>query len=193
MPAHLQLAPDMPDADPAPKRPIRVVLADDHTLMRRGLRRLLDDQKDVEVIAEVAALTAVAEHVHRSRPHVLVLDLGMANGSGVDVIGRLRYQVPGTEIVVLTMHDSPEFALKALDAGAIGFVLKEYADAELPVAVLAAARGDEFLSPRVGPRLESLRRSMADDTLTVRETDVLRLATRAELAQCALRRGLLGG
>jgi len=165
---------------------IRVVLADDHALMRRSLRLLLDREEGVDVVAEAGDLTTVIRHVRRHVPHVLVLDLGMPNGSSIDVIRGLREQAPDTEIVVLTMDDSPVFAQQALDAGAIGFVLKDHADTELTEAVRGAARGDEYLSPRIAGRLESLRGCIADDKLTVRETEVLRLIalghTSAEIA-----------
>jgi two-component system, NarL family, response regulator NreC len=188
MGAHLHLAPS-PDSlrsGSASDSAIRVVLADDHALMRRSLRLLLDREDGVDVIAEAADLTTVIRHVQRHVPHVLVLDLGMPNGSSIEVIRGLREQVPDTEIVVLTMADNPGFAQQALDAGAIGFVLKDHADTELTEAVRGAARGDEYLSPRIAGRLESLRRCVADDKLTVRETEVLRLIalghTSAEIA-----------
>jgi two-component system response regulator NreC len=134
-----------------------VVLAEDHTLMRRSLRLLLDGQDDVDVVAEAADLAAVTRNVLRHQPEVLVLDLGMPKGSSIEVIRRLREQVPRTEIVVLTMEDSPGIAQRALDAGAIGFLLKDSADTELPEAVRRATRGEEYLSPRVAARLEAMR------------------------------------
>ncbi len=100
--------------------------------MRRSLRLLLDGETDLEVIAEAADLSTVVRHVHGRVPHVLVLDLQMPNGSSVETIRRLREQVPETEIVVLTMEASPLFAQQALEAGAVGFVLKDRADSELP-------------------------------------------------------------
>jgi two-component system, NarL family, response regulator NreC len=154
MTVHLELAAP-PDATGRSRleRSIRVVLADDHMLMRRSLRLLLDGQEGVDVVAEAADLTAVMRQVQRHQPDVLVLDLGMPKGSSVEVIRRLRVQVPVTEIIVLTMEDGPGFADQALDAGAIGFVLKDSADTELPEAVRRAARGEEYLSPRVAFRL----------------------------------------
>jgi two-component system, NarL family, response regulator NreC len=134
---------------------IRVVLADDHALMRRSLRRLLDSEAGVEVVAEAEDLTTVMCHVRDHRPHVLVLDLRMPGGSGIDTVRRLRDEVRSTEIIVLTMEDSPAFAQQALDAGAIGFVLKDFAEVELNRALRAAARGEKYVSPRVTESLES--------------------------------------
>lgn len=163
MVAHLHLAPS-PAASGSvvsAASPIRVVLADDHALMRRGLRLLLDGEEGVEVIAEAVEVASVVRLVHSHRPHVLVLDLGMPDGANIETIGELRERVPETQTVVLTMDDSPVFAQRALAAGALGFVLKDLADGELPQAVRAAAGGEEYVSPRVAVRLDALRRSLA--------------------------------
>jgi len=168
-------------------RPIRVVLGDDHVLVRRNLRLLLDGEEGVEVVAEAGDLATVVRHVHDRLPHVLVLDLGRPDGSSIEAIRRLREEVPGTEIVVLTTEDSPAFAQQALDAGAIGFVLKEFADVELHRAVRAAARGEQYVSPRVTASLESVRRAVTGSGLTAREAEVVRLIalghTSAEIAR----------
>ena len=175
-PAHLRLAPNPDATAPASReQTIRVVLADDHALMRRNLRLLLDNEPGIQVIAEAEDLAAATRHVCGNPPNVLVLDLGMPGGSGMETIRQLREQVPSTEIVVLTMDDSPAFAEQAINAGALGFVLKDFADAELGPAVRSAARGEEHLSPRVAARLDTLRRSSTGDALTARETEVLRL------------------
>src|ERR1700690_1112363 len=134
MPAHLQLAPD-PRATDA----IRVVLADDHEVMRRNLRRVLEAEVGIDVIAEGADLATVMRCVQIQRPNVLVLDLSMRSGSSIEAIRRLREDVPATAIVVLKMDDNAAFAQHAIDAGAIGFVLKDTADTELPEAVRRAA------------------------------------------------------
>ena len=155
--------------------PIRVVLADDHALMRRGLRQLLDGEQDVTVIAEADDLASVARHVHDGEPHVLVLDLGMPGGSSIEAIGELRERVPGTQIVVLSLEDNPAFAQRAFLAGAVGFVAKDLADDELPQAIRAAVHGQEYVSPRVAARLEALHRSLTENKLTPREIEVLRL------------------
>ena len=188
MPGHLHIARDQADAAVGrePERAIRVVLADDHALMRRSLRLLLDSEPDLQVIAEASDLETVMRHVREHRPHVLVLDLGMPNGSSVEAIRRLRLEVPSTEIVVLTMEESPAFAQQALGAGAIAFVLKERSDEDLPEAIRRAAGGQHYVSPRVAASLTAFRRSMTDDRLSRRETEVVRLIalgyTSAEVA-----------
>jgi two-component system response regulator NreC len=177
MVAHLHLAPqsDEDESPTANHAPIRVILADDHAMMRRGLRRLLDRDGDVEVISEAADLGSALEQVRTERPDVLVLDLGMPDGSSIDAIGELRERIPETQVVVITMQDSPMFAQRAFAVGAVGFVAKDLADAELAQAVHAAARGQEYISPRVAVRLDALHSSLTEDTLTPREVEVLRL------------------
>jgi two-component system response regulator NreC len=173
---HLRLAPAPTETglhDSTP--PIRVVLADDHALMRRSLRALLEGEEDVDVVGEAGELASAVRHVQARQPNVLVLDIRMPDGSSVETIKKLRERAPDTQVVVLSMNDSPVFGQRALTSGALGFVLKEHADSELPEAVRAAASGAEYISPRVAPRLEALRRSIAEDDLTPREVEVLRL------------------
>jgi two-component system, NarL family, response regulator NreC len=177
MPTHLHLAPAPAGTaySPRPETPIRVVLADDHAVVRRNLRLLLDGEDDFEVIAEAADLNTVTRHVNGHVPHVLVLDLEMPNGSSIEAIRRLREQVADTEIVVMTMEMSAAFARQAIDAGALGFVLKDRADGELPTAIRHAARGEEYISPQIEAALDALRRSVSRDGLSPREIEVLRL------------------
>jgi two-component system, NarL family, response regulator NreC len=144
-------------------------------MMRNSLRKLLDHEQDVEVIAEADDLESVLRHVRDYRPHVLVLDLTLSGGSGSEAIGQLRDRAPATEIVVLTMEDNPVFVQRAFIAGALGFVLKDLADSELPQAIRAAARGEEYISPRVATRLGALHRTLTEDKLTPREVEVLQL------------------
>ncbi len=176
MAAYLHLAPTAsgPERSSRPGVPIRVVLADDHAMMRRSMRRLLDSDPDIEVASEASDPTAVTSEVRRQLPQVLVLDRRLPNGSAVDTIRGLRGQMPGTAIVVLTMEQSVALAQQMLGAGAFGFVLKDRADSELLPAVRAAARGEEYVSPRVAEGLATLRRGSDRDGLSAREIEILR-------------------
>jgi two-component system response regulator NreC len=140
-----------------PRAPVTVVLADDHALIRRSLRLVLETEDGLDVVAEAADLDTVPRHVHGHPPHVVVLDLQMPGGSSIGAIRRLRQKVPQTEILVMTMERSPAFAQRALDAGAVGLLLKNRADTELAAAIRAAARGEEFVSPDVAAGLRALR------------------------------------
>jgi two-component system response regulator NreC len=142
--------------------------------MRESLRTLLDGEADLIVIAETDSLGSVASHIRTHRPDVLVLDLGMPDhGSGIETLTRLSRDARGTNIVVLTMNDDPSFARRALDNGAIGLVLKELADSDLPEAVRRASRGRRYVSAMVAAKLAG--KSSDGDNLTPREREVLRL------------------
>jgi two-component system response regulator NreC len=186
MSARLRLA-TVPEGTSEAASTIRVILADDHAMARRNLRLMLDREEGMQVIAEAEDISAVARNVIAHLPHVLILDLRLPNGSSISAIRRLREEVPDTEIVVLTMEESPAFAHQALSAGAVGFVVKDRADGELPSAVRRAARGEEYVSPRVAAKLEALRDALNGNGLSPRETEVLRLIalgyTSAEIAQ----------
>ena len=161
--------------DKALGQKIRVVLADDHPVVRSGLRLLLEGEDDFEVVAEAGDLEAARRYVRGHHPTVLVLDLNMPGGSSLDAISEIRAEAPSTQIVVLTMHRAPAFARHALSAGAIGYVLKEAADEELIGAMRRAAAGEGYLNPRLGAHLASESRTGAQDMLSMRELDVLRM------------------
>ena len=156
---------------------IKVVIADDHAVVRTGLRMLLEAQEDLHVVAEAGDVPTAMQVIRAHRPTVAVLDLNMPGGSGLEAIPALRESTPETAIVVLTMQDDPAFARQALQEGALGFVLKESADDELLEAVKLAARGDTYLNPRLGARLAATPPPPAGppDGLSDRELDVLRL------------------
>jgi two-component system response regulator NreC len=159
---------------PAPV-PISVLIADDHVAVRRALRLLLEGEQDVEVIAEVGDLTTIIEQARAARPHVLVLDLDLPGGSSIQTIGRLRTHARETQIVLLTLEESPIFAAQALAAGVSGLVAKHHADSELPPAIRAAALGKVYVSPSIEARLDVLRTAQSADRLSHREIEVLRL------------------
>jgi len=185
MTSHLHLASSDDDLD-GERLPTTVVLADDHGMFRRALRRLLDAEESVSVVDEASDLPTAVEQVDHHRPRVLVLDLGMANGSTIEAIRRLRAQAPWTEIVVLTTEESALSAQQLLAAGAVAFVLKDWAETELLEAVHRAARGEEFVSARVAAGLEVLRETADGGMLSPREVEIVRLIalgyTSAEIA-----------
>src|SRR3954469_8565186 len=176
-------------AERADRDQTTVVIADDHTVVRQGLRMLIDHEDGLQVIAEAGPVPDAERMTRAHRPSVLVLDLNMPGGSSLEAIPRLREQAPDTAIVVLTMQDDPAFARKALQSGARGFVLKEAADEELLEAIRLAAVGDTYLNPRLGARVatQPARPSGPPDDLSEREVEVLRLIalghTNTEIAE----------
>jgi two-component system response regulator NreC len=154
-----------------------ILIADDHTVVRQGLRMLIDADDSLQVIAEAGTVKDAERLTRAHRPSVLVLDLNMHGESGLDAIPRIRAACPDTAIVVLTMQDDPGFARQALRSGALGFVLKEAADEELLEAIRLAAAGENYLNPRLGARLATApaEPSGPPDDLTERELEVLRL------------------
>jgi two-component system response regulator NreC len=134
-------------------RAIRVVISDDHPVVRRGLRQVFDAEGDIEVLGEAADAETAWRYVHAHHPDVLVIDLNMPGEPTLEVIPRLRERFPDTQIVVVTMQDEPAYARLALSLGVLGYVLKDAADAELVRAVRAVADGESFLNPRLGARV----------------------------------------
>jgi two-component system, NarL family, response regulator NreC len=154
---------------------IRIVLADDHEVVRSGLRLLLENEPDLEVVAEAGDVESARRYVRGHHPAVLVLDLNMPGGSALETIPGIREESPATQIVVLTAHREPALAREALSAGSLGYVLKDAANDELVEAVRTAAAGEGFLDPRLGALLASEPSASGPDGLSKREVGVLRL------------------
>jgi two-component system response regulator NreC len=173
--------------EPVSVEAIRIVLADDHAVVRSGLRMLLDNESDFEVVAEAANIEDARRYVRGHHPKVLVLDLNMPGGSTLEAIPAIREEFPDTHVVVLTMQKEPAFAREALSAGALGYVLKEAADDELVEAVRRAAVGESYLNPRLGARMAAEPPPGPPDDLSEREVEVLRLIalghTNAEIGE----------
>src|SRR4051794_218374 len=154
---------------------IRIVLADDHAVVRSGLKLLLDGEDDIEVVAMAGPAEDALRYVRGHKPDVLILDLNMpGTRKSLDILPEIPEASAGTRVVVLTMQEDPAFARRALRGGAMGYVLKEAADEELVHAVRLASEGQTYLHPRLGAALAAAPDGPPDD-LTERELDVLRL------------------
>lgn len=164
-------------------RPMRVVIADDHMVVRQGIRGVLEEIDGLEIVAEAGdgdeALALVAEH----RPDVVVVDVNMPGKTGLEVTKALREDEIPVRILILSMHDDPEYILQAVRAGADGYVLKDVAPADLRDAVVAVHEGREYFTARVTQQLGvGLRREIEEEqlrtrvnSLTNREMEVLLL------------------
>jgi two-component system response regulator NreC len=161
-----------------PAAAITIVLADDHAVVRSGLRFVLDAEADLEVVAEAGTIDDAVRKTAAHRPAVLVLDLNMPGSlpSSLEALPALTTQAPDTRVVILTMQDDPQFARSALAAGAAAYVLKEAADTELVEAIRRAAAGEVYLNPRLGALIAAAppAPSGPPDDLTEREVEVLR-------------------
>lgn len=166
--------------------PIKLVIADDHAIIRRGLRQLLESEGGFEVVAEAEDVESARRCLRGHRAHVLVLDLNMPGESSMEAIPKLRQEFPDTQIVGLAMHDEPAWARNALSAGVLGYVPEDSADAELVQAIRAAVAGEPYLNPRLGARVAA-EPAGPPDGLSERELEILRLIalgyTNAQVAE----------
>jgi two-component system response regulator NreC len=153
---------------------IRIVLADDHAVVRSALRMLLDAEPGLEVVAEAGDVDSAIRYLRGHRPDVLILDLNMPGRASLDALPAIAEASPDTKIVILTMQSETAFAREAIQAGVLGYILKEAADAELVKAVRFAAKGKTYLQPDVGARLVA-DSGQSSRTLTGREREVLKL------------------
>jgi two-component system response regulator NreC len=158
---------------------IRVLLCDDHALVRSGLRRLIESEPRFEVVGEAADAEEAVAFVGHERPDVLLLDVVMPGRSGIEAIPDLIAASPETRILVLSMQDDPSYVRQAFSAGAKGYLLKEAADAELVQAIQDVAAGHRYVHPALGARLAAAEANGHDrtaaDPLSEREHEVLRL------------------
>ncbi|MFN8223094.1 MAG: response regulator transcription factor [Gaiellales bacterium] len=158
---------------------IRVVIVDDHTVVRSGLKLLLDREGDIEVVAEAGTADEGVRAVRLEKPDVVLLDVVMPGRSGLDAAPQILDAAKSTRILVLSMQDDPSYVREAFASGASGYLLKEAADTELVQAIREVAAGGRYVHPTLGARLaqaevEASRRA-ADDPLSDREHEVLRL------------------
>jgi two-component system, NarL family, response regulator NreC len=158
---------------------IKVVLVDDHAVVRSGLRLLLDKQEDIEVVGEAGNAKDAIFRARALKPDVILLDVVMPGESGIEVLPKLLKEPPDTNVLVLSMQDDPSYVREAFGAGASGYVLKEAADEEVVSAVREIAGGGRYVHPTLGARLVAAaaqeRAAAEADPLSDREREVLRL------------------
>jgi two-component system, NarL family, response regulator NreC len=156
---------------------ITIVVADDHAVVRDGLRLLLDAESDMQVLAESDDADGTLRAIRTHRPDVLLLDLVLLDGNGLDTLPAVAQEAPDTAVVVLTMHKDAAVARQALRAGASGFVLKDAAGTELVRAIRAVAGGSVYVQPEIGGLIAALDHAGPNllDQISEREVEVLRL------------------
>jgi DNA-binding NarL/FixJ family response regulator len=163
---------------------IRVLLVDDHPLVRAGIRKVLETRSGLTVVGEAASGAEALQLIEAWEPDIVVLDLTMPDVDGLEVLDRLRGRSPGCRILVLTMHAEAEYIRRAIDAGADGYLLKESAVQELLVAIDTVRDGRPYYSPRVeaelarAPETGPIERAPGSARLTSRENEVLRMIAR---------------
>lgn len=165
------------------RRPLRILLADDHAILRDGIRALLTDEPDLQVVGEAENGRQALDQARALRPDIVILDIGMPLLNGLEATTQIRRDVPDARVLVLTMHQNEEYLAQVLAAGASGYVLKDVAGRELVSAIRQVAQGEPFFSPSLAKTLTAmyLRSLEAERThdpyedLTVREREVLQL------------------
>lgn len=162
---------------------IRILLADDHELIRTGIRNLIGSNKDFQIVGESADGEDALRKARELVPDVVVIDISMPKLSGIEAAKRIRSELPSVKILVLTMHENPEYVYQILKSGASGYILKNAGKDEITEAIYAVTRGSKFFSPRISELMisEYVRQAERRDdqsagaTLTTREQEVLRL------------------
>jgi len=169
--------------NPNPEKKIRVLLAEDHTLVRQGFRRILEDDARITVVGEASTGLAALQLVKELKPEVVVMDLSMPELGGLEASAEILKELPNTKILILSMYSNDAYVRKAFEIGAKGYILKNAIEVDLTRAVIALSEGGAYMSPGVSNVvIESLRSGSFEDTsqdayerLTLREREVLQL------------------
>ena len=158
---------------------VRIVVVDDHAVVRTGLRLMLDAETDFEVVGEAGDAHAAVFEVRAQKPDVILLDVVMPGESGIEALPKLKHEAPDARVLVLSMQDDPRYVREAFAAGADGYVLKEAADAEVVAAVREIAAGGRYVHPALGARMVAAdaeaQAKQSANPLSAREEEVLRL------------------
>jgi len=158
---------------------LRVLLVDDHSLVRAGMRSLLRDIADVEVVAEASDGAEALAAAERERPDVVLMDIAMKGMNGLEAAARLRERQPAAKVIILSMHTSEEYVLLALRAGAAAYLIKDSATSELELALKSVMRGETYLSPAISRQVvdgyvQRVGVGAGPDPLTPRQREVLK-------------------
>ncbi|WP_018504760.1 response regulator [Parafrankia discariae] len=159
---------------------ISVLLADDHPVVRAGIRAMLDTDPEIEVVAEASSGPDAVRRALAFTPQVVLMDLRMPGGDGVAATAEIRAALPATRVLILTTYESDRDILPAVGAGATGYLLKDTTTADLVAAIRAAVRGETVLSPSVAARILGRMRGPAPEPLSPREVQVLQLVARGQ-------------
>ncbi|MDB6068591.1 MAG: Two component transcriptional regulator, LuxR family [Pedosphaera sp.] len=160
---------------------IKIILADDHTLLRAGIRSLLEKMPGVEVVGEAADGREAMSLVKIHQPNIVLMDIAMAGLNGLEATARIVREFPQVRVIILSMHANEEYVLQTLRAGAAGYLLKDAATAELELAIHAVARNDTYLSPAISKRViedylgRTTGQKTPSDQLTPRQREILQL------------------
>ena len=174
-----------------PANTIRVLIVDDHAVVRSGLHLLLDAEDDIEVVGEAGDVRTAVFETREHKPDVVLMDVVMPGQSGIEGVPLVLKEAPEAQVLVLSMQDDPRYVRAAFEAGASGYVLKEAADTEVVSAIRSVAAGERYVHPALGAKLVAAdaeeRRRAEQDPLSEREREVLRLLalghTNQEIAQ----------
>jgi two-component system, NarL family, response regulator NreC len=158
---------------------IRIVIVDDHAVVRSGLRLLLDAENDLEVVGEAGNAREAIFEVRAANPDVVLLDVVMPGESGIEALPRVLHEAPAVKVLMLSMQDDPNYVREAFAAGASGYVLKEAVDAEVVAAIREVAGGNQYVHPALGARMvaadAAAQAAAAADPLSDREREVLKM------------------
>ena len=161
---------------------IKVVVADDHTILRQGIKALLDNQEEIEVVGEAKDGREAIKAIEELLPDVILMDIAMPGLNGLEATRRIKKKFPRTKVVVLTMHTNEEYIFQILNAGADGYLVKETAFQDLISAINSVHRGEAFMSPSISKKVmtDYIQRAQGEekvgfDTLTTREREILQL------------------
>ena len=159
--------------------PIRVLIVDDHAVVRSGLRKVLESEADIEVVGEAGDAKHAVFETRATRPDVILMDVVMPGKNGIEATPDVLHDAPEAKVLILSMQDDPNYVRQAFAAGAAGYILKEAADTDVVAAVREVANGGRYVHPALGARMVAAeaeeRKQAEEDPLSDRERDVLRL------------------